>query len=337
MLVIRLMRSIAAALLLVLAPMIGMAQTISQPLDSSGGITNNPGQAFVATLTGTVVAIDVREALGSHLATLHIYNGPVGSGVPGAVGAPAYSMPGVTLTQVASGGAFSHITLTTPFPVVAGQTYSFVLSNAGLWARFTDVYPGGTALGNFATPQATLDLAFQIFEVAAAADLQISQVASSVAATVGSTVSYVVTFTNAGPGDAGTVTVADNLAAAGLVLLSAQSSIGVLTTSSNSLSLAVGTLTSGASGTVTVVASVSAGAGSITHTVTIGAASPDPTPANNTSVHFASRLAAPVAPAGPAAIPTLSQWAMIVLAMLLAGSVCLQRKPLRRKNLLSNR
>ena len=151
------------------------------------------------------------------------------------------------------------------------------------------------------------------------ADLQITQVASSAAVTVGSTISYAITISNAGPSNAQTVSVTDNLAAAGLVLLSAQSSLGVLTTSSNSLNWDVGTLASGASGTLTVVASASAGAGSITHTVTVSGSYFDPNLANNVSVQFASRIAAPVAPAGPAAIPTLSEWAMILLVSLMAG------------------
>lgn len=149
-------------------------------------------------------------------------------------------------------------------------------------------------------------------------DLQLSQTASSAAAPVGTTISYSISFTNAGLIPATAVSLTDNLAAGGLVMLGAQSSIGTLTTSSNALSLAVGTLTAGATGTVTVVASVSAGGGSVTHTVAIASAVADPDATNNTSVHLASRLAAPVA-ATPASIPTLGEWALLALASLLAA------------------
>lgn len=324
----RFLRSVAAALLFSLAPVFGIAQTISQPIDTGSGNGGSVGQSFVATLTGYVVAIDVREGLSDHITTLHFYNGANGSGVPGAVGAPALSIPGVTLTRVVSGGSFSHITLTTPFPVVAGTSYSFVFDSVGLFAPGGNLYANGTTLLNYATPSGGQDLAFQVFEVASA-DLQVSQTASIAAAPVGTTISYAVTFTNAGPSDAGTVTVADNLAAAGLALVGAQSSAGILTTTTNSVSLAVPAFASGASGTLTVVASVLAGAGSITHTVSISSATvTDGNTANNSAVNLASRLPAPVPPASAASIPTLSEWAMVLLASLMAGFAVLRmRRP----------
>lgn len=310
------LRAVAAWLALAGLPLLSAAQTISQPLDSGGGFSGNVGQSFVATLTGNVVAVDVRSLFASST-TIHFYPGSVGSGIAGAMGAPTLSVP-VTLVASGGGGPFSHMTLTTPFPVVAGQTYSFVVQGASLFSRNVDTYAGGTVLSNWAVVNVASDLAFQIFEEATA-DLQVGQTASSTAATVGSTIGYAITFTNAGPHDATTVTVSDNLAAGGLALLSAQSSVGVLTTSSNSLSLALGTLTSGASATITIVASVSAGAGSITHTVSISSSATDPALGNNTATHFASRLAAPPPVATPVAVPASDAWSSGLLALVLAA------------------
>ncbi|APV50180.1 hypothetical protein BWI17_11085 [Betaproteobacteria bacterium GR16-43] len=142
------------------------AQTISQPSDNNSGFGGaGIGQSFTATVTGTVVSIDVRS-LNNTVATLYIYNGALGSGVPAAVGAPAYTQAGVVLTAVGSGGAFSTATLATPFPVTAGSTYTFIFDAGGLALfRNVNLYAGGTAINNFAVLQPAFDLAFQVQQV----------------------------------------------------------------------------------------------------------------------------------------------------------------------------
>lgn len=324
-------RVVALFFLCLLASFSVFSQTISQTATNfSTSATGGVGQSFVATLTGVLVAIEVSPVSNPGTNNLRIYNDGNGSGVIGSVGAPAYSQLNVPLT-VSPAGTFNHVTLTTPFPVVAGNTYTFFFEYGGGFStsfrlNLSDVYAGGTWFRNYAGPDANLDLAFQLFEEAIA-DLQITQVASSALGTVGSTLSYAVTFTNAGPSDAGLVTVSDNLAAAGLALVSAQSSIGALTTTTNSMSLSVPVLATGATGTLTVVASVLAGAGSITHTVSISsAAATDVNTANNTAVDLASRIAAPLPPAAVASVPTLSEWATILLATLMAGIAMLRMR-----------
>ena len=144
------------------------AQTISQP--TAGGFFGNPfmGQSFTATLTGTVTAFAVNTNL-PRATTVDFYLGPNGSGVINAVGAPIYSQA-INLAGTPL-GTLEVINLTTPLPVVAGQTYSFVLRDPGgsnLAATLTDAYPGGTIVINAATLVATADLTFQIFEAALA-------------------------------------------------------------------------------------------------------------------------------------------------------------------------
>jgi uncharacterized repeat protein (TIGR01451 family) len=121
------------------------------------------------------------------------------------------------------------------------------------------------------------------------ADLQVTKVASVTVGTVGSTFSYVITFSNAGPSTAANVTLTDNLTAAGLTLLSAQASTGSLSTSSGALTVTSASLASGASGTLTLTVQVSAGAGSITNAVSITSTTADPNTANNTATSTISR------------------------------------------------
>jgi hypothetical protein len=146
------------------------AQTISQPSDNNSGFAaNGIGQSFTATVNGSVVSINVRSVSATPT-TLYIYNGALGSGVPGAVGAPAYTQAGVVLTAVVGGGPFSNITLATPFPITAGSSYTFVLDAVGLVLyRAVNPYPGGIAITNFATPQPAFDLAFEVQQAALSA------------------------------------------------------------------------------------------------------------------------------------------------------------------------
>jgi hypothetical protein len=166
------------AALLAASGLMAQGQTILQDLGAATitqvGAESQMGQSFVATLTGTVTALGVRSQQAVP-ATLRIYNGAVGSGIPGAIGAPIYTQAGVNLTAAIGGalgpaGGFSNIPLTVPLPVTAGQTYTFILTANNPWSLMgilTNPYPSGTAVTAYAqVPFAALDLAFQVFEVA---------------------------------------------------------------------------------------------------------------------------------------------------------------------------
>ncbi|MBN9576155.1 IPTL-CTERM sorting domain-containing protein [Alicycliphilus denitrificans] len=145
---------------------------ISQPVDN-GGIMGAMavGQSFVAPTTTLIQSIGVRPSSAGSF-NLFVYNGSSGSGTSG-VGTPAYSQSAIALAAATSNGAFQNMALSTPFPVTAGQSYTFVLENAdpssfvGLFAAFPEVYAGGTAIVNFGTVSNTVDLAFQITEATA--------------------------------------------------------------------------------------------------------------------------------------------------------------------------
>ena len=127
---------------LLMAGSLAQGQTIVQAQGNTQvsqlGAESPLGQSFVATLTGNITALGVRS-MNSVTAVLRIYNGGIGSGIPNVIGAPVYTQPGVTLTAAIGGaqgpaGGFTNIPLTTPFPVTAGQTYTFMLTAANPFA-----------------------------------------------------------------------------------------------------------------------------------------------------------------------------------------------------------
>jgi hypothetical protein len=151
------------------------AQTVSQPVDVGGAIGGDGiGQSFTATTTGTITAIRVRTDTATATFNLLIYNGGAGSGTAGLVGAPAYTQAGVVVNGVASNGAFTTIALTTPFPITAGQQYTFVFQDAPggalFWFHNVDPYAGGQVISDFGDTVSVVgaDLAFEVVQAAAA-------------------------------------------------------------------------------------------------------------------------------------------------------------------------
>lgn len=138
------------------------AQTISQTV---GTDTFNPvfgGQSFTATLTGTVTQIAVRPT--SDVATtLSVYDG-TGTGAAGGAGVPVSSQAVNLVTTLSPD--FQIITLDTPLPVTAGQTYSFAVNTGSLAAsQAADPYPDGVLFSNGTTTIPAADAVFQIYEV----------------------------------------------------------------------------------------------------------------------------------------------------------------------------
>jgi uncharacterized repeat protein (TIGR01451 family) len=149
--------------------------------------------------------------------------------------------------------------------------------------------------------------------VIATADLTIAKTTAATQATTGSTITYTITVTNNGPDPATNVVVSDNLPA-GLQFVSATPSQGTCA-GTDPFTCSLGTLNNGASATISLQALVTATSGTISNTASVTAATDDGTPGNNSS----TTPAAPVVPAGAAeaAIPTLSEWALLALVMML--------------------
>jgi hypothetical protein len=178
----RFFKVLAAALLLACG--LAQGQTIVQDQGNTQasqlGAESPLGQSFVTTVNGSVTALGVRS-MNQVTATLRIYTGGIGSGVPNNIGAPIYTQANVPLSAATGGavgpaGGFSTITLTTPLAITAGHTFTFQLTATNpfaLAARFGNVYPQGDFISIYgAIPFAGLDAAFQVFEVAAAAPAQ---------------------------------------------------------------------------------------------------------------------------------------------------------------------
>lgn len=87
-------------------------------------------------------------------------------------------------------------------------------------------------------------------------------------------------------------------------------------------------MASGQTSTHSITTRLNAGfapGGTITNTATVTSTTPDTNPANN-----AASDTNPVVAAAPAAVPTLTEWAMILFGALLAGGAALHLQHRRR-------
>ncbi len=148
--------------------------------------------------------------------------------------------------------------------------------------------------------------------VIATADLSISKTTTATQATTGDTITYTITVTNNGPDTATNVVVSDNLPA-GLQYVSATPSQGSCA-GTDPFTCSLGTLLNGASATITLQALVTATSGTVANTATVTADTDDSTPGNNSSTSPSTPV---TSGAQEANIPTMSEWALMALAMML--------------------
>jgi uncharacterized repeat protein (TIGR01451 family) len=152
---------------------------------------------------------------------------------------------------------------------------------------------GGTSAGVIAGP--------------AAADIEVTKTTASTQATPGGILNYTITVTNAGPSPATNVVVTDTLPA-GLALISATPSQGTCT-AANPVSCNLGAIANGESATIALSTQVTATSGTITNSATVTSTEGD----SDTS----SASPIPVGAAQVEPIPTMSQWALMMMAVLL--------------------
>jgi len=155
--------------------------------------------------------------------------------------------------------------------------------------------------------------------VVGTADLVISKTTTATQATTGSTITYTITVTNNGPDAAENVVVTDDLQA-GLQLVSATPSQGTCN-AADPVSCSLGTINDGASATITLLVLVTATSGTISNTASVDATTDDGAPGNNTTSTPPIIVGAPAEVEG---IPTLSEWALLALVMML-GVMALRR------------
>ena len=150
---------------------------------------------------------------------------------------------------------------------------------------------------------------------AASADLVLTLGASAGTVASGGQVTYTMTVQNNGPQAATDVTVVDTLPA-GLTLLSAPSNC---TAAGSTVTCKFATLANGGSAAADIV-SLAASAGTFVNQASASSGVPDPVPSNNSR---SASLTITAASAGPNDndVPTLPQWASILLVLTLATAI----------------
>lgn len=163
---------------------------------------------------------------------------------------------------------------------------------------------GGATLG----PQSTAVLTINENDPPPVADLSITKVRTGGIGSVapGAAVSYTISVTNNGSASASNVTVVDTLPA-GSTFGTATPSQG-LCSGTGPVTCMLGSLANGAAATISLTINAPAANGPFMNTAAVGASELDPNPANNTSMANVTVSNA---------IPTLSEWALLVLAVLL--------------------
>jgi uncharacterized repeat protein (TIGR01451 family) len=221
-----------------------------------------------------------------------------------------------TISGGLASSATAAIQLTVPVP--SSEADEAVLSNT---AAITSAHPDTDNTNDSDTVTTTVNRS---------TDLSVTVADAPDPVTAGGSVAYTVTLTNNGPSDASGVTV--NIAEtfpAGVTEGSGIPSVGTW----SSPTWMVGALTVGASATLTlnvnVAANATAGTDVILVTATAGGAETDGNPANNTATASTSIQAQAVA----APIPTLQDWALLLLGLLLGGLVWRQSRRMGRMSM----
>lgn len=147
-----------------------------------------------------------------------------------------------------------------------------------------------------------------------AADLGITKSTASTTFTPGQQISYTITVTNSGPSPA-TNTVVTDVLPAGATYVSATPTQGSCS-GTTTVTCSLGTLANAASATITLVVTAN-GTTAITNSASVTAVETDPTPANNAAT-------ATIVPA--TAIPTLNEYALLALALLLAAMAAMKMR-----------
>lgn len=269
---------LGAALVISFMSLSAWGQLVSQPIsDNSRVVGSGSGQSFTAPATTQIHLIRIRPNTPFN-GTLFIYNGSVGSGVLSSPGTAAYTQTGISLAASANNGPMREIVLTTPFPISAGNTYTFIFDSGDFYFNSNDPYPGGRLITDYAdTSLPAFDLAFEILGPGTSQATTFNSVAPS-GAKVGD--SYTVAATGGGSG-----------IAVLFVIDPSASSVCTITGS---------TVTMTGVGTCVINANQS------------GNATYDPAPQVQQS--FAVAAAAAPLPTTPASIPTLSQWGVILMS-----------------------
>jgi uncharacterized repeat protein (TIGR01451 family) len=147
----------------------------------------------------------------------------------------------------------------------------------------------------------------------AVADVSIVKTTTTTEAETGETVFFTITVSNAGPSTASNVVVTDELPA-GLALVLASPSQGTCN-GTTTVTCSLGDILAGANATITLQTTVTGTSGTVSNTATVTSADGDPDGDDNESTTPPFPIGEPAG--GPAQVPTLSEWALLALAMML--------------------
>ena len=205
------------------------------------------------------------------------------------------------------------------FPVLAadtGATVTIVVTAPPAGGPLVNTVNVTSAVSdpNPANNTATTTTPISSAAIGLAANLQIIKSASPNPVGTGAQLTYLLTVTNLGPNTATNVVVTDQLPPQ-VSPVSAVPSAGGVCTLGPTVTCTFASLASGASATVTIIVTAPGQPGTLINTATVSSAVNDPDPSNNTVFVVTQVVGAAVA----APIPTLSEWAMIVLVSLIVG------------------
>ncbi|MCU1246240.1 MAG: hypothetical protein JWN02_2150 [Acidobacteria bacterium] len=260
----------------------------------------NGGSAFSYTLAVTnngpapATAVSVSDTLPAGV----IFGTATGTGwaCNQAAGVVTCTMPTLPL------GAANPITITATAPPTAA-----VLSNTA------------TVSSTTVDPDPSNNTSTNTLNVVASADLSITKTTSTATAFGGNPISYTIAVTNNGPTPATSVSVTDTLQA-GATFVGATGTGWTCNAVASVVTCTTPTLVVGAAPaiTLTINAPATNSPSTLVNTATVSSATPDPVPANNSSTSTT-----PLQPAS--AIPTVSGWMMILIAMALVTTGLFRR------------
>jgi uncharacterized repeat protein (TIGR01451 family) len=176
-----------------------------------------------------------------------------------------------------------------------------------------------TVSSTTADPTPANNTSTNTLNVVASADLSISKTTSTATAFGGNPISYTIAVTNNGPTPATSVSVTDTLQA-GATFISATGTGWTCNAVANVVTCTTPTLNVGAAPpiTLTINAPTTNSPTTLVNTATVSSATPDPVPGNNSSTSTTPLQSA-------SAIPTVSGWMMILIAMALVTTGLVRR------------
>ena len=303
---------LAAVFFMLMAATAAQAQTNASIAKENGVFTSVPG----SSVTYTIVA--------SNAGPDPLAGAVVQDFLPSALTGATWTCFSASGTCAPSG--VGDIIDTINLPVGASATYSLTAvidpSATGTLSNTVTLNTGS------ADPDPSDNTATDTDTLTPQADLAITKTDGVTSVDAGGSVTYTITASNAGPSNAPGATVSDTLPASLTGTWTCVGAGGGTCTASGSGNINdTVNLPAGASVTYTVTASVSASAtGTLSNTATVTAPGgvTDPTPGNNSATDTDTITAA-----AANAIPTLSEWAMLLLAGLVLLMAARSRCTLR--------